>query len=82
MTNELEQFKQERNTALLSLDEHTIRAHHMKWSKTRLPDNPTSFWGGIHKTITSIPDLPFDFRKKSKAWLDANGLMSWDDGDL
>lgn len=78
----IEEFNKDRNEALLTLDEAKIRAYHDKWNPgMRLPDGEV-FWGAVHKTITGIPSLPLEFRKKSKAWLDRRNLMSMDDGDL
>lgn len=78
----LEEFKSARNTALLSLDEFIIRDFFEKFNNHKLPDDPEIFWGSIHKAITGCTDLPFEFRKESKAYLDAKGLRSLDDGDL
>lgn len=78
----IEQFNKERNEALLTMDEAKIRAYHKKWNPyDRLP-NGLTFWRAVHKTITGIQSLPFEFRMKSKVWLDEHGLRSFDDGDL
>jgi hypothetical protein len=82
MTDEIKKFVSERNAALQSLDEPTIRAFFRKWNGRELPDDPNVFWGAIHKAITGATDLPIELRRKSKAWLDAHGLRSFDDGDL
>ena len=75
-------FKAERNAAYLSMDEQTIRAFVRKWNKRELPSNLHVFWGAVHKGITGCAELPIEFRRQSKAWLDANGYQSHDDGDL
>lgn len=80
--SELENFKRERNEALLSLDANRIRAMVRKWNGTEMPADPKVFWGAVHKAITGILGLPLDFRLKSKAWLTAHKLQSLDDGDL
>jgi hypothetical protein len=36
----------------------------------------------LHKTITGVMSLPLEYRLKSKAWLDARGYHSLDDGEL
>lgn len=36
----------------------------------------------FHKTITASPALPIELRRASKAWLDARGFQSLDDGEL
>lgn len=86
MSPELEaqiaQFNQERNGALLSMDEQKIRAMVKKWNGTDMPDHPLTFWGGVHKAITGVQSLPLEFRRKSKAWLDEHGFKSFDDGEL
>jgi hypothetical protein len=83
MTDEIKKFVSERNAALQSLDEQTIRAFFRKWTGREMTDaDPNVFWGAIHKAITGATDLPIELRRKSKAWLDAHGLKSFDDGDL
>ena len=82
MSTEIEEFKADRNAALLSLNEKTIRDFHRKWNRTSLPSNPEVFWGSVHKAITGNTDLPLDFRRSSKRWLDERQLKSLDDGDL
>lgn len=79
---DLEQFKADRNEALLSLDEHKIRAMYKKWNGFDLNANPEVFWISVHKAITAALDLPDEFRQKSKTWLKERGWTSMDDGDL
>lgn len=78
----LADFRCERNEALLSLDEAKIRAMVRKWNGIEMPLASLAFWGGVHKAITGCRDLPIEFRRKSKAWLDARSFRSLDDGDL
>jgi hypothetical protein len=80
-TEQLEAFKVERNRALLSLDEETIRAYCWKYNGSEMPQGEV-FWGAVHKAITGNTELPIEFRRKSKAWLTERGLHSLDDGDL
>lgn len=85
MNDELQQFLNERNEALLSLDEAKIRAYMDKWSGPDYPLNkasPEVFWRAVHKAITGCISLPLEFRMKSKAWLDERGSNSMDDGEL
>lgn len=77
----IEEFKVKRAEALMSLDENTIRRIYSEFG-TKLPDDKDVFWGAIHKAITGLTSLPLEHRRKSKAYLDARGLSSWDDGDL
>lgn len=79
---EIEQFKCDRNEALMSMDEGKIRAYMLKYNGNRGPSDPTVFWGAIHKAITGCLDLPKDFRQKSKDFLAKRGWKSFDDGDL
>jgi hypothetical protein len=74
-------FRTERNKALLSGDETTIRIFAWKYN-LNVPTNREAFWRGIHKAITGCLDLPEDYRLKSKQWLDERGSKAWDDGDL
>lgn len=78
----IERFNKERNEAFLSLDEEKIRTHQRKWNDRELPEDKKVFWAAVHKAITGVRELPLEFRKQSKAYLDARGLRSFDDGDL
>src|SRR5512138_260230 len=71
----VKQFVAERDRALLSLDESTIRAHMAKWS-IRTPEDPDLFWVGIHKARTGCLSLPREARLLSKMWLTARGYHS------
>jgi len=77
----MKQFVAERDHALLSLDEATIRAYTAKWN-IRSPEDPDLFWTGIHKARTACTTLPRDARLLSKMWLMARGYHSPDEGDL
>ncbi len=79
---DIEQFKRERNEALLSLDVAKIRAYLLKWNGDTGPADEGVFMAGIHKAITGCKDLPPEHRRSSKAWLVERGLQSLDDGDL
>lgn len=83
-----DQFCIERDSALLSLNVDHIRLFLDKWSVPYYRDfglngdDNEIFWVMVHKTITWNLNLPIEFRRKSKAYLDKHGLKSWDDGDL
>lgn len=79
---QIAQFNQERDEALLSMDEQKVRDMVKKWNGTVMPSHPLAFWGGVHKCITGNNSLPIEFRRKSKAWLDDHGFKSLDDGEL
>ena len=62
----------ERDAALESLDETRIRA----WARRalmQLPDNPASFWAGVHMARAQLRSLPPHERARSTAWLRAQG---------
>lgn len=77
----LEEFKKDRNEAILSLDKEKILAfgkkHHIRFSS-----DENVFWLSIHKAITGCIELPKDFRIASKKYLEERGSISLDDGDL
>ena len=76
------EFIRERDEAFLSLDEKCIRMMFKKYNHKDAPADPEVFWASVHKAITGDLNLPFEFRCASKAYLDAHGFMSFDDGEL
>lgn len=82
MSDEIERYIRDRNVALLSMDEQTIRTFMSTYSGNPGPADSETFWRGIHKARTGCLDLPIEERRKSKAWLDARNSSSFDDGDL
>jgi len=81
MQFDLEQFKKDRDEALLSLDEDKIKTYLRKYGEEPV-DNPTVFWMSVHKAITALPSLPIEFRRGSALWLSVRGSRPMDDGDL
>jgi hypothetical protein len=79
---EIAAFNKERDEALLSMDEQKIRAMVRKFNGIEMSQHNLVFWGAVHKAITGERSLPLEFRRKSKVWLDKNGLKSFDDGEL
>jgi hypothetical protein len=79
---EIAEFNRERNEAFLSLDEQKIRIHQRKWNGKEMSNDMRIFWASVHKAITGVQSLPTEFRKQSKAWLDARSLKSLDYGEL
>jgi hypothetical protein len=63
---------QDRDTALLSLDEAQIRAYAAKYN-VPLPENMTVFWLAIHKARASVTTFPASVREQSIAWLKEHG---------
>lgn len=78
----LETFLAEREQALLSMDEQTIRAYFRKYNGDAGPPDAETFWRGIHKARTALGSLPMEARQESKRWLLARGSASMDDGDV
>ena len=78
---DFEQFKRERDAALLSLDRHQIAAYCRKYRVT-MPTNEEVFWRAIHKARTANTALPMEARTTSKRWLIARGSEPLDDGDV
>lgn len=82
MDDELQRYVESRDAALLSLDEGRIRALCREANGNELSSDPVVFWGSVHKAITACKNLPIEFRRESKSWLDEHGLYSLDDGEL
>jgi hypothetical protein len=77
----VEQFKEDRRKALLSLDLARVRAYMRKYGE-RPPDDDQMLLVSIHKARTGAKDLPQSARLHSKRWLTVRGYSSMDDGDL
>lgn len=77
---EFENFKQDRNEALLSLNHNKIIIYMQKYN-IEIP-RPEIFWLAIHKSITANTSLPIEFRRASKSYLIDRNSESMDDGDL
>jgi hypothetical protein len=74
-------FVQERDAALLSLDQFTIEEYGRKYG-VKMSSNPDIFWASVHKARTGAVSLPREARLESKRWLAERGMSSLDDGDL
>lgn len=79
---DLATFLAEREQALLSLDEPTIRAYLQKYNGNAGPENPEVFWRGVHKARTALKSLPMEARSESKRWLLAHQSKPADDGEV
>ena len=77
---EFEQFKHDRNKALLSLNHNEIIIYMQKYN-IPIP-RPEVFWLAVHKSITANTELPIEFRKASKHYLVERNSESMDDGDI
>lgn len=69
---EIEQFRQERNAVLFSLDEQKIKAF-MRECELSVPDDKEIFWQTVHKAICNIEDAPSAMKAKSEKWLYEHG---------
>ena len=79
-TPDLNEFLADRQQALLSMDEPTLRAYARKYD-IHLPFDD-SFWTIVHKSRTGDTTLPMFERAASKQWLFAHGSSPLDDGDV
>lgn len=68
----VDDFIQDRDSALLSLDKQKILAYAKKYH-VKLPDNDLVFWASVHKAILVI-DAPAEAKEKSRTWLKQNGF--------
>jgi len=72
----------ERNAAMLSMDEQTIRAYYQKYNDMTAPTDMEVFWRMVHKARTAIRTLPMEERQRSKRWLLAHDSEPLDDGEV
>lgn len=69
---DLQEFIQERNEALLSMNEKKIKDYMLKWSG-RVPTNIEVFWLAVHKARVMCKGLPMVERAASLRWLAHHG---------
>ena len=72
----IKKFAQERDDALLSLDEKKIRTYGKKYG-VPLPKDEQVFWAGIHKARTAITSFPEDEKERSRKWLIEHGFLPY-----
>jgi hypothetical protein len=72
----------ERDAAMLSMDEQTIRAYYRKYNGREAPTDMEVFWRMVHKARTAIRTFPMQERQRSKRWLLAHNSEPLDDGDV
>ncbi len=82
LLDEIQQFVEERNEALLSRDFRTVQAFHEKQNPDlpRMPDMVAEL--AMHKARAAATGLPKEERRVSRIWLKIRGYDSFDDGDL
>jgi len=78
----LREMMEERDAALLSMDEARLRAYFLKYNSRPAPKEPEVFWRMVHKARTACTSLPMEVRSESKRWLLARGSEPLDDGDV
>ena len=72
----VKKFVQERNEALLSLDEQKIRAYMRKYGVRFNPENEPVGWAGVHKAILGISSITPEQRERSEKWLVEHGFRT------
>ncbi len=71
----IEDFVNERNSVLFSLDAYEIKAYMKKWG-VPIPENNVVFWATVYKAICNIPGAPADKVKMAKEWLHRKGMST------
>lgn len=74
---DISQLVKERDEALLSLDKKKIKAYMKKYNVSFEPENETTFWAAVHKSIISIKSATDEQRAKSYNWLIQNGFKPY-----
>ena len=76
--DKVQQFNNERDAALRSLDKETILAHYEKWGGSEIETlrslSEKGFWGGMHRARVNIRSLTREEREFSLKWLQDNGF--------
>ena len=65
-------FVQERDAALLSLDEEKIKGYCRKYG-VPIPSSDKGFWLSVHKAICNITSASTEQRRRSAQWLVEHG---------
>lgn len=78
--NAIKRYRRALDKVLLTRDPHQLEMFMRKHGLFASTDEAVELT--MHKTITGSRSLPLEVRKESKAWLDARGFTSLDDGDL
>ena len=72
---DFEEFKRDRDEALLSLDVAKIRAYAAKYD-TPCPGDDRVVLAGAHKAITALTSAPPEVWEASRRWLAERGLSA------
>ena len=65
---DMKNFIQERDAALLSLDEERVKKYCRAWG-VPIPDSNEVFWLSVHKAICNITSASTEQRRRSAQWL-------------
>ncbi len=76
MKIDIKKFAQERDEALLSLDEQKIRAYMRKYGVSFNPEDEIVWWAGVHKAILGILSATPEQRGRSEKWLVEHGFRT------
>lgn len=69
---DMKNFVQERDAALLSLDEKRIKTYCRAWG-VPIPNSNEVFWRAVHKAVCNITSASTEQRRRSAQWLVAHG---------
>ena len=72
MNMDMKNFIQERDAALLSLDEERVKKYCRAWG-VPIPDSNEVFWLSVHKAICNITSASTEQRRRSAQWLAEHG---------
>ena len=64
----MQQYIEDRDRALFSLDRRRIEAYAQKY-QISLPGDSRSFWAVVYKAILQIEGAPTGLRRAAQAWL-------------
>lgn len=73
MRNQFAGFVRERDTALRSLNEKTIKKYMTKWVGG-YPADPRVFWASVHKARLGITSFTEEEKEVSRKWLREHGF--------
>lgn len=73
---------EERDSALLSMDEQKIREYFRKYNHSEMPEDMALFWMAVHKSRIACRSLPMEARRESKQWLLDRGSKPLDGGEI
>lgn len=80
-SDEIEAYNKDRDAAMLTGDVNNVIALKRKYG-LRFASSMHVEEIAMHKAITGIQSLPFEFRKQSYDWLISRGYTTMDDGEL